>query len=381
MHSDYGAPHAINLRVQIGHQIHCSVMAAFKADDQTRFSARDSLGCKYSASRFDYFKDPFIEPIYEGLNRTQPHTHHPRAHIPHIRRSPIIHRGYFARSECFAKVLELFLERTSGAPSRQVVFLGPGYDTSPLIPYVRGEENVFTFEVDFPDIMSKKVELYRAEADIVSLLEKGPREGASEETADPTTSSSIVKMGPLSFIAQDLRSAQLVVSDLVAAGLRGDVPTLVLSECVLVYVPKTEVLDLCARLGSLLQDAVWLTYDMITPNDLYGRNMIKNLEAAGFGIPGIKDFPTLDQQKSRFLETGWGDARSCTMQHYFDKVMPAAQKARVCVLELLDEVEEFNLLMSHYSLTIACKGASSTTSTDLLSILNFIPSCPSAAHT
>jgi hypothetical protein len=99
---------------------------AFKADDQTRFSARDSLGCKYSASRLDYFKDPFIEPIYEGLNRTQPlqphthlDTHTPRTHmphIPHIRRSPIIHRGYFARSEGFAKVLELFLERTSGAP-------------------------------------------------------------------------------------------------------------------------------------------------------------------------------------------------------------------------------------------------------------------------
>jgi tRNA wybutosine-synthesizing protein 4 len=255
----------------------------------------------------------------------------------------------------------------------------PGFDTSPLIPYVRGEEKLNNFEVDFPDIMSKKVELYRAEGDIVSLLEKGekgpsegPREGASEETADPT--GRIVTMGPLSFIAQDLRNAQLVVSDLVAAGLRGDVPTLVLSECVLVYVPKAEVLDLCARLGSLLQDAVWLTYDMITPNDLYGKNMIKNLEAAGFGIPGIRDFPTLDQQKSRFLETGWGDARSCSMQFYFDKVMPAAQKARVCVLEMLDEVEEFNLLMSHYSLTIACKGASSTDSTDLLSLLDFIPS-------
>ncbi|KAJ1403071.1 S-adenosyl-L-methionine-dependent methyltransferase [Ochromonadaceae sp. CCMP2298] len=335
-------------------------MASFKADDKTRFSARDSLACKFSASRFNYFKDPFIESIYEGLNRTN-------GVLANVRRSPIIHRGYFARSEGFAKVLELFLERTSAAPSRQVVFLGPGFDTSPLIPYVSGAENVHTFEVDFPDIMSKKVELYRAEPEIVSLLEKGTQADAEATTGTP--SSSIVKMGPLSFIAQDLRRAEAVTADLVAAGLRGDVPTLVLSECVLVYVAKAAVLDLCHRLGSLLQDAVWLTYDMITPNDVYGRNMIKNLEAAGFDIPGIRDFPSLEQQQSRFLETGWGEVRSCTMQHYFDSVMPGAQKERVCKLEMLDEVEEFNLLMSHYSLTLACKGESASTA----AILDFIP--------
>ena len=113
-----------------------------------------------------------------------------------------------------------------------------------------------------------------------------------------------------------------------------------------------------------------MTYDMITPNDIYGRNMIRNLQGVGFEIPGIKDFPTLEDQKNRFLHTNWTEARACTMRQYYDALMQTTdERERLFKLEILDEVEEWNMLMDHYALTIAAKGVENDTVEDILSII------------
>jgi len=145
------------------------------------------------------------------------------------------------------------------------------------------------------------------------------------------------------------------------------VPTLVLSECVLVYMNKETTMQLATELGKIMHtDALWMTYDMINPDDVYGKNMIRNLRNVGFEIPGLKDFPTLEAQKERFLHTGWSDAHSCSMRFYYDKLLSQENKERISKLEIMDEVEEWNMLMEHYSLTIATKG---TLFTDLLNLI------------
>jgi tRNA wybutosine-synthesizing protein 4 len=312
------------------------------ADEKARFSARDSLACKYSAFRLKYFADPYIEKVYLALNNL--------AGTAPVRRSPIIHRGYHTRYECFTKVLNMFLEKTAGG-ARQVVFLGAGFDTLPLVPYTVNQHTpgLRTFEIDFQDVTNKKAEVFRSIPGIVELLSTGE--------VQPMISPKYKRMGSHTFIGEDMRDAKRVVSALMECGLDNSVPTLVLSECVLVYMGKEHTVNLCRELAQYLQaDAVWMTYDMISPEDIYGRSMIRNLHAAGFEIPGIEDFPTLDDQKNRFLETGWDAAHSCTMRHYYDKILPAECKDRVSKLEILDEVEELNLLMDHYSVTIATKG-------------------------
>lgn len=309
------------------------------ADDKARFSAKDSLSCKYSAYRLKYFDDPYVEKVFNELGGSTP-----------IRRSPIIHRGYYTRYECFTKVLNLFLERTSQG-NRQIVFLGSGFDTLTLTPYTGASATgIRTFEVDFPEIVNKKVEVFRAIPSITSLL--------TTEEALPMISPRFTRMGAHTFIGEDLRNSKGVVAALMECGLDSSVPTLILSECVLVYMGREVTLNLCGELAQFLSgDALWMTYDMISPSDVYGRNMIRNLQAAGFEIPGIKDFPTLEEQKNRFLHTGWATARSCTMRHYYDKLLPAPCRDRLFTLEMMDEVEEWNMLMEHYSLTIAAKGA------------------------
>jgi hypothetical protein len=44
------------------------------------------------------------------------------------------------------------------------------------------------------------------------------------------------------------------------------------------------------------------------------------------------------------------------MMQAHDHIVPASEKARINRLEMLDEVEEWVLLMSHYCLTVGVKG-------------------------
>lgn len=319
------------------------------ADDKARFSAKDSLACKHSACRMDYFQDPFIAFVHAALNQQS-------GNSTFVRRSPIIHRGYYARYECFTTIMDTFLRITAGG-SRQIVFLGGGFDTSPLAPYHQGATDLRTFEVDFPDITTKKVDVFRSIPQISSLLSSYPAGNTSDNT-----------IGPITFVGQDLRCAKPTVAALLESGLDVALPTLILSECVLVYMNKEASMSLCNELASVLQgDALWATYDMINPNDVYGKNMIRNLQSAGFDIPGLKDFPTLEEQKNRFLLTGWEAANSCSMRYYYDKLLPQDKRDRLFALEMLDEVEEWNMLMEHYSLTLATKGEA------LSEIRHFVP--------
>ena len=68
------------------------------------------------------------------------------------------------------------------------------------------------------------------------------------------------------------------------------------------------------------------------------------------------DFPTLQSQSERFLECGWDSARSETMLSVYDNHVSLEEKHRISRLEIFDEIEEWQMLMSHYSLTVAVKG-------------------------
>ena len=74
-------------------------------------------------------------------------------------------------------------------------------------------------------------------------------------------------------------------------------------------------------------------------------------------MPGFVDFPTLESQIGRFLRTGWSEARCINMLSVYDNYISIEERRRVARLEIFDEIEEWQMLMSHYSLTIAIKGA------------------------
>ena len=56
------------------------------------------------------------------------------------------------------------------------------------------------------------------------------------------------------------------------------------------------------------------------------------------------------------MANGWEVSNSITLLDAYARLISEKEKKRVNTLEIFDELEEWNLLMSHYCLTIAIKG-------------------------
>jgi hypothetical protein len=84
-----------------------------------------------------------------------------------------------------------------------------------------------------------------------------------------------------------------------------------------------------------------------------------NLEVAGgFKVPGFSQYPDLTSHSARFLESGCEVARACTMLSLYHSLVSPAEKIRINKIEMLDEVEEWEMLMAHYCVSIGIKGGS-----------------------
>lgn len=82
---------------------------SLNGDSKVKYSAIDSLLCKFSSSSLNYFNLPYLKNIYNKLNNNDG-----RVKLNHtfIRKSPIIHRGYYVRHHSFTAVLSEFINLT-----------------------------------------------------------------------------------------------------------------------------------------------------------------------------------------------------------------------------------------------------------------------------
>lgn len=80
-------------------------------------------------------------------------------------------------------------------------------------------------------------------------------------------------------IAGDLRDFGDILTKLESRGLDKSLPTLFLSECVLIYL-DTEVGDSIVCKASSFPLASFVTYEQIMPDDPFGKTMLSNLKVA-----------------------------------------------------------------------------------------------------
>lgn len=64
----------------------------------------------------------------------------------------------------------------------------------------------------------------------------------------------------------DLREVDEVLRDLEGVGFRQDLPTLIIAECVLVYMPPDSAQRLVSELGRRLPTAAFLVYEQVGAN-------------------------------------------------------------------------------------------------------------------
>jgi tRNA wybutosine-synthesizing protein 4 len=287
-----------------------------------------------------YYEDVFIEGFCPE-----------RRQLP-----PLMNRGHFARSLaiqtvverfekkkkkkfCFFDPLECrFLVESADVPKgRQVVSLGAGFDTLyfRLAHYqkelVEKVETFRYFEVDFDPVVKKKQMMLKNDERFSSLLKR-------EE---------------YKLFSCDLRNTNVLTQKLTDMGFDSKLPTIFLSECVLIYMSPEDGSNIISWAAQTVPESIFCTYEQIKPNDAFGKVMIRNLQARNIPLHSLMKYPSLNAQKKRYLEAGflWSEAR--TMIDVYENYLDVSQTVAANRLEQFDEYEEWNLVLSHYCVVLA----------------------------
>lgn len=299
------------------------------SEKQVQLTNDDAQISKLSCVRAGYFDDNFVQYFVRRASR----------------RSPLINRGYYSR---FAS-LRLLLRKFLAVPLphvKQILSLGAGFDTTWFHLQSKGECPCRYFEVDFKDVTCRKVEVIQQTPALQAVLAAG--EGDTVDAAGGRIITSNYSLVPV-----DLRDTDVLAAQLQSAGFDLSAPTLVVSECVLVYMEPAASNKVVAWLAAHLPCAVMVVYEQIHPHDAFGRQMVSNLESRGCPLRGISATPTLDAHKQRMTVNGWRHADAWDMHSLYCSYLDPADKARMQRLELFDEFEEWQMIQEHYCVVVA----------------------------
>ena len=83
--------------------------------------------------------------------------------------------------------------------------------------------------------------------------------------------------------------------------------------------------------------------------------MLRHFEKLNSTLRSVLRFPSLEDQRRRFLSAGWQDVQVRSLWSLWsdDEFLSTAERLAVDKIEPFDEVEEFALFASHYFLLLA----------------------------
>ncbi|KAH0477223.1 MAG: uncharacterized protein KVP18_000856 [Porospora cf. gigantea A] len=315
----------------------------------------DASVSKASAESRGYYQDPYIKYI-----------------VPHpCRRSPLINRGYYARVAAIRRVLLTFFDLVPPTVPLQVVSLGAGLDTTvfwvndiltgrkerelslrSMAPFPVPEEfsrSFVYFELDFPEVLAKKTSLF--------MKHEALRRNVSDGDID-FNGGEFVRCDRERMIPCDLRDINSVDRKIKDAGLDPQLPTIFLSECCLVYL-RPEESDAVIQWASEVVSApsAFVTYEQVNADDAFGKTMMSNLAMRGCPLLTLRRYPTLETQRVRYENLGGYVVSVADMNWIYDHCLDLSDRLRIHSLELFDEIEEWRLVHSHYSIVVAVKGS------------------------
>ncbi|KAH7119000.1 leucine carboxyl methyltransferase 1 [Dendryphion nanum] len=309
-------------------------------DNAVRNTDQDAAGSRVSCVELGYLNDP-----YAKLFATQPAT----------RRLPLLNRGTYVRTSAIDLLVDKFIKTSPESP-KQIVSLGAGTDTR----YFRLRDsypntNIVYHEVDFPtNTAAKLASIQRHPQLYTKLTSKASPNPLSLLPAATTYQSSTYNIHAL-----DLRALANPTSEgsiTILPNLDPTIPTLILSEMCLIYLQAQTVSSI---LDTFLQKYIpaptpvsLVLYEPILPNDAFGRTMISNLSTRNIFLPTLKSYPELGDQRARLRTYGFVDgAKAADTSRIWQKWVPEEEKDRVAGLEMLDELEELEMLLKHYSVS------------------------------
>eukprot|EP00250_Pteridium_aquilinum_P024477 c2912_g1_i1 orf=306-1325(-) len=304
--------------------------SSFSADAAVQATNDEASTSKLSCVKKGYMQDEYVQYFVRRPTR----------------RSPIINRGYFSRWASIRKLLLQFLEAeapsSGGHSKKQILSLGAGFDT--LYFQLQDEEKAphLFVELDFKEVTSKKTMIIDAYEQLRSKL--GTTSIVSKEKGQ-------ILSDHYKLLPADLRDINSLNVILDQAKMDPSLPTLILAECVLIYLEPSESRALVQWAGQKFSTSIFVVYEQIHPDDGFGRQMLRNLEKRGCPLLGLHDTPTLEAKKQRFMDLGWQRSEALDMDVIYNQHIDARDRRRIERLELFDEFEEWHILQEHYCIS------------------------------
>ncbi|XP_061425985.1 leucine carboxyl methyltransferase 1 [Lethenteron reissneri] len=304
-----------------------------EGDEAVRSTCDDATACKRFAVNLGYWVDPYIQHMVRQKSE---------------RKAPEINRGYYARVHGVWGLLESFMKKTEC--QCQVIGIGAGLDTT---FWRLKDANLLPrkyFELDFPAITSRKIHIIKTKAPLSkAVLETHSSDSLALDGAN-------LNSDRFAILGVDLRDLATVQQKLRDAGLDPQLPTVLVAECVLVYMTLEHSSRLVRWAADTFPTALFINYEQVNMEDRFGQVMIENLQHRQCSLAGVTACRSLQTQMARFSDNGWEKADALNMMTVYN-CLPHTDRRRMEKIEFLDEGELLQQLLQHYGLIWAVKDA------------------------
>ena len=203
-------------------------------------------------------------------------------------------------------------------------------------------------ELDFPITTIAKISAIQKTPPLLSVLSDSP---------EISVDNSNLHSKSYNIHALDLRD--LATADASSwpslRNLRHDVPTLILSECCLVYLLPSLSARILSTFATRIVPAptplALILYEPIHPHDPFGRTMVSNLSRRGIVLESLENYHDLTAQRRRLKDAEFSSGQEgMSVLECWNNWVGEEEKERVAKCEMVDEVEEWELLAGHYSI-------------------------------
>ncbi|KAJ6120847.1 hypothetical protein N7523_005127 [Penicillium sp. IBT 18751x] len=315
----------------------------------------DASVSRLSAVELGYLDDPYASAFTPPESAT--------------RRFPIINRGTYVRTTAIDELVARFLgpySPESPNHKKQIISLGAGSDTRIFRLFSKRQpSDIIYHELDFAVNTTTKIRAIRSTPSLQQALglDASPDRVTVSEKCDELHSPSY-HIHPV-----DLRSLSAGSSlSETLPGVDTTLPTLLISECCLIYLSPIEAAQVVSFFTEHLfgplnkpagaeEDALpssqtplgLILYEPIRPDDAFGRTMVSNLATRGIQLQTLHRYASLEAQRARLREHGLDSGQAVAdIDFIWERWVSEEEKERVASLEMLDEMEEWRLLARHY---------------------------------
>lgn len=220
----------------------------------------------------------------------------------------------------------------------QIISLGAGFDTR-LFRFMDEFENKLDglkyFEIDFDQVIREKKRIVETKPVLKELS---------------------AAWRPVSFDLNEEINIEIFGND-----LDSSLPTLIISECCLMYLTADSGDKIIAWCGNTFKSTVtFCSFDPILSDDLesdpFSKVMLENFETRGLDTRSLLDYPSRNSAVDRFKKHfSVVDSFTMLQLETTESLVSKQQRREVMIKAALDEYEEWNLLAGHYLLILAVK--------------------------